>query len=315
MTSTNKIRLIVVYAALIARIAWAEDAPSVKADVDKTTVSIGDRIRYSITVESKSELDIKYPDFANALIGDFEIKDSGSINKRRLFGNHLYVKWYHIAAYAVGRHTIPQSEAQYKYKGRKDWSSGKTKEVGILVESVFAKNEKILDIKDIKGPIYFREIKLILILASLVILLLVMLGFFLRSRARRLRPSKSPYELTLEELEGIRRSFAQGGDVKEYYVRISDCVRYYIEITFSINSPEMTTEEFLNSVRDSGVLSAEHKRLLKDFLLACDLVKFAQYAPTRSEIEAVFDSAKKFVDETKGVFPGSPKGDNADVHI
>ena len=61
----------------------------------------------------------------------------------------------------------------------------------------------------------------------------------------------------------------------------------------------MTTEEFLFYVRDYSRLISNHKALLKEFLLACDLVKFAKYIPTSEEIDAIFLSARKVVDETK----------------
>jgi len=40
---------------------------------------------------------------------------------------------------------------------------------------------------------------------------------------------------------------------------------------------------------------------MEEFLNACDLVKFAKYAPRKNETEAVFDGAKKFIEETKGI--------------
>ncbi len=61
----------------------------------------------------------------------------------------------------------------------------------------------------------------------------------------------------------------------------------------------MTTEEFLISARDAVELISEHKNLLKEFLLCCDLVKFAKYAPSVDEVNSIFDSAKNFIDQTK----------------
>jgi hypothetical protein len=61
----------------------------------------------------------------------------------------------------------------------------------------------------------------------------------------------------------------------------------------------MTTEEFLNTLKDSKVLNAGRKILLKDFLSHCDMVKFAKYLPDEKEIEASYGSAKRFIDETR----------------
>ena len=66
-----------------------------------------------------------------------------------------------------------------------------------------------------------------------------------------------------------------------------------------MKAPEMTTEEFLFSLKNSGGLSITHKNLLKEFLNLCDAVKFAKYGPTEKEISQSFDIAKAFIDETK----------------
>ena len=70
---------------------------------------------------------------------------------------------------------------------------------------------------------------------------------------------------------------------------------------FRLKAPEMPSEEFLNSLRDSTALTMAHKELLRGFMNACDLVKFAKYKPTGEETENVYVTAKNFIDETKEV--------------
>ena len=60
----------------------------------------------------------------------------------------------------------------------------------------------------------------------------------------------------------------------------------------------MTTEEFLDAVANDSNLKYEHKTLLSDFLMHCDLVKFARYGPDEGEMKSAYESAKRFVDET-----------------
>ena len=115
-----------------------------------------------------------------------------------------------------------------------------------------------------------------------------------------------PDTLALLELEAARTLLAKTGDVKEYYAGISGSVRRYIEMVFSLKAPEMTTEEFLSSLKDSAALVEGQKRLLKDFMQACDLVKFAKYAATKSEAETVFVTARTFVDGTKHLIRVKP---------
>ena len=112
-------------------------------------------------------------------------------------------------------------------------------------------------------------------------------------------PVKLAHETAAEELEAIKGNFLKNSDAKEYYAGVSDCIRRYIERSFKARAPEMTTEEFLGFMRESTALSLDQKDLLKDFLNACDLVKFARYTPGKGEMDAVFVSAKKFIEDTK----------------
>jgi translation initiation factor 2B subunit (eIF-2B alpha/beta/delta family) len=64
----------------------------------------------------------------------------------------------------------------------------------------------------------------------------------------------------------------------------------------------MTTQEFLVSLSGSSKLSAAHKDLLRAFMEACDLVKFAKYTPARSGIEFVSGPAGKFIEDTKEIY-------------
>jgi hypothetical protein len=50
---------------------------------------------------------------------------------------------------------------------------------------------------------------------------------------------------------------------------------------------------------------AEHRDLLRDFLQSCDLVKFARYQPTLTELEQVHQRATSFVTATKPLPPSS----------
>jgi len=290
--------------ACLAGIVYAQDMrdAEVKASTDKGSIFIGDKIRYAITVKSKKDLEVAFPKFPENKIGDFEIKDDGSKTQKDLFGNRTILNWYDITTYYVGPHIIPKVEVKYRQMRSADWTTAGTQPMRIVVESVLPKGQEIKDIRDIKGPIRFYEINWILVsivLAAIAIAILLMRIY--RNRKNR-KAAKLPHEIALNELASIMSLLERTSDIKEYYVRISDCVRRYIETAFKVKAPEMTTEEFLNSMKDSGALSKEQKNLLKEFLNACDMVKFAKYNPSRNETQSVFATAKNFVEETKIIF-------------
>lgn len=293
----------VLLAAVILSVAFiagcgGRDDISLSATVDKTTITIGDKIAFTIEITAKGGIEARVPDFKEAAIGGFEVKDSGLRTKERLFGKKTLYKWYSITIFSTGSKFIPPVEIQYKTKSEKDWRSKKTAAIPITVVSVLpARMPK--DIKDIKGPIAHFEINWFVI--SFLCLLLLVAVIVIRSilRGRLTRPVRLPHETALEEIEAIRANFLKDGIVKEYFAGISDTVRRYVERVFRMKAPEMTTEEFLESLKEAEVLSVSQKDLLKGFLRACDLVKFAKYAPARAEIENIFAAAKIFIEETK----------------
>jgi hypothetical protein len=110
------------------------------------------------------------------------------------------------------------------------------------------------------------------------------------------------HQIAYNELENLRAlNLISEGRIKEYYYRLSNIVRHYIESRFKLMAPERTTEEFLAEMTVTDRLTGVHKELISNFLEHCDMVKFAAYGPDTREIENAFDSAIKLVDETKEV--------------
>jgi len=286
----------------VSAMAKDDTAPSIKASINKKRIFVGDRIRYKTEIVSRDNLEIEFPQFKDSKIGDCEIKDSGSSVKRSLFGNRSYINWMDITSYYVGKRTIPSIEIKYRERGEGYWRKLNTGEFTFTVETILPKGARLTDIKDIKGVLYpFSWLKLILWMLAALIGLWMIIKLALRFIFKK-APPKLPHEIALGEIETASKQFAAGGEVKDYYVKISDAVRRYIESVFSLKAPEMTTQEFLASLGSSSKLSAAHKELLAIFMEACDLVKFAKYKPARSDIDGVFNTAKKFIEESKDVY-------------
>ena len=296
---------VILVISLCAPLSAEDQEIGMRAYVDKRSIYIGDGIRFSVEIRpEKGEL-ITPPEFKDSRIGDFEIRRVASGSKRGLFGPKTLVYHYDITTYKVGKLTIPTVSFRYRKKPGAESLEAKTKPIDIVVKSILPEGGQITDIRDIKGPIGFRETNWFLILGIVIIVLAVVIFIiYLRRRSRKL--PKTPYEQALDALNNINGLFSASGNVKEFYVRISDCVRRYIEDVFHLKAPEMTTQEFLSSVEGSMALSSDHKGLLRLFLNACDMVKFANYAPETNEIDEISSSARNFIGETK---------DYAHVHI
>lgn len=277
--------------------------PTAKAEVNKDSITIGDKIKYSIKVQAKQDIDVEFPSFGENLAG-FAIKDFGS-KELGLFGKKTYLMWYLLDIYKTGEYTIPKAIIRYKEKNQNHWQEIETNEVKIEVQSVLKKADDTSDIRDIKNPISFpHRLNPYLIAGSFIFVafVMVLLGKFLMKKKEipKTFPSKPAHEIAYEALKELKeKDYIRLGRIKEYYIELSNIVRRYLENRFNIKAPEMTTEEFLIKAKEAKELSFEHKSLLRDFLSHCDLVKFARYGPSAKEIDSSFESAKTLIDQTK----------------
>ncbi len=300
MKRINLIFLIVIAALLLPPpYLYAKDDVGLRSFANPRQITIGDRIKYTVEISASGGTELQLPDLKSNIIGDFEIKDFSSRIRERWFGKKTMYNFYYITAYSAGKKEIPGFEIKYKTKGSKDWVPKKTDVITINVLSVLPK-ELPPDIKDIRGPVGYFEINWPLIAILLVLFALLIIVIILIRKAAERKPVMLPHETALEELEAARAQLAGTGDIKAYFVGVSDSIRRYIERVFRLKAPEMTSEEFLNSLRDSTALTVPQKELLKGFMNACDLVKFAKYTPTGTETEDLYLTAKNFIEETRG---------------
>ena len=108
-----------------------------------------------------------------------------------------------------------------------------------------------------------------------------------------------PHETALQALEAlVAEDLIKKGDVKQFYQRISNILRHYIESRFCLRATEQTTEEFLTDLTGGDRLSDRHSTLLEAFLTHCDLVKFAEHQPATRDIQKTFDHCRGFITDT-----------------
>ena len=111
---------------------------------------------------------------------------------------------------------------------------------------------------------------------------------------------KAAHEIAYERLRKLaEENLIEAGKIKEFYERISHILRCYIEHRFDLKAPERTTEEFLLEAQATSILTGDQKTMLQGFLEHCDMVKFARYGPTKTEIQKTFDLTKEFIEATR----------------
>ena len=132
-------------------------------------------------------------------------------------------------------------------------------------------------------------------------LALLALGFFLWRRRRKrvaahpAAPPSAPHTVAYNRL---REALLLIHEPRPFCILVSDTVREYLEQRFQFHAPERTTEEFLEEMQASPLLTLDQKEALGRFLTRCDLVKFAQFEPAVTELRSLHDAALRLVDET-----------------
>jgi len=97
----------------------------------------------------------------------------------------------------------------------------------------------------------------------------------------------------------LEAALALLSDPKAFSIAVSDAIRGYLEERFNFHAPDRTTEEFLLELQGTNLLTTEQKLSLGDFLEHCDLIKFAKYEPTETELRTLHAAALKLANETE----------------
>ncbi len=110
---------------------------------------------------------------------------------------------------------------------------------------------------------------------------------------------RSPYEKAMNELDEIESmGLLSQGRVMAHYVRVSDCIREYLDAGFGLPAIDLTTGEIRGGLRYTG-MQPEPSRRTVELLEDCDLVKFAKYAPAASEAGVLVDRARRILEATR----------------
>jgi len=143
---------------------------------------------------------------------------------------------------------------------------------------------------------------MIWVLVAAIALVVIGLALWLRHKRASAAPQvaiKPAWEIAYDRLKVLqKRRLPESGKYETYYVDLSSILRYYIEGRFHVHAPERTTPEFLDEIRKTGIMTADHERFLDQFLRHCDNVKFAQYVPQDVQMEKSFRRTLRFVKET-----------------
>ena len=278
--------------------AAEEPRVSVKAEVNRSVITIGDPVEYTITVRHDPAVQILSPvppppaDILN-------IKKVEDIHRRE-GSMTVEGRKFTLTAFQLGEFVLDPVKIQYR-SGGKDPQTLETDKIYLTVKSVAAGEPKT-DIRGVKSVIALAR----KFLSLLLILLAAVLGVagFMGYRAFRkpagtgtvLETAMSPEDEALSHLNQLFDSdWLRRGKFKEYYLRLSEIMRAYLEKRFQILAAEATTTEILRSLKQKEIDPALREQAA-EVLEACDLAKFAKWKPDPPQIIQINQKSKQFVE-------------------
>jgi len=299
---------ILLVSGFLSGFSLAQEAQvAVSSKVDRSRITIGDLIIYTVTVTHDKEIGVEMPGLG-ANLGEFEIRDYDVHEPMKEEGMIVTEVGYTISTFFTGEFEIPPLIVRYFTPGDSTAKTLTTEKIKIVVESV--KPSEAADIRDIKPPVeiprnWWYLLRWFVVGGSLVGVGILVYIVYRRKKAGkgllpiREAPPRPPHEVAYEALDRLRDSdLLAKGETKVYYTEVSEIIRQYIEGRYFIVAMEMTTTEVLEGLSGAEV-SEEEFQLFKTFLDRCDLVKFAKVIPSAEENDEILRMAYDIVNRTK----------------
>ncbi len=289
---------------------------TVTVKASKKEITIADFLTLVVEVEAEKGCRIEMPELKDFDFGQFLVKDHYRLppaeGKR---GSKVRAVEFTLEPQLSGEYTIAPFTVSYAVEGELPDSEGKpplhevkTEPVKITVKSLGAKDLQTAKLRDIKPPVALPEprrrrgILWLAVAGGLLWAGGAVVFVILRRRRKKVPPEKRipAHILAFEELRRLREmNLLEQGKIKEFYIAISNIMRFYIERRFGVHAPEQTTEEFLEAVSQDHLFEGATRNTLKQFLSHCDMVKFAEYKPEIKEIQKSLDITRDFIEQTK----------------
>ena len=282
---------------------------------DTVEMRIGEQVTFTVelgNIPSGNSVELLIP---KKLTEDIEILDVKNVTTTDGDGRKIYKSECVITPFLDGFFEIPEIYA----KVNDNDSSYYTNHTYLLVNSVPIDTANLKNIKDF-NPIwnveltwedYHDTIHLSILFLVFALLLAWILVRFIKNkpiiRIVRTKPKKPSHFIALEKMDEIKEEKMQHGETstKEYYTKLTDALREYMQNRYGFNAADMTTAEIIDNLLRYN--DQEAIREVKELLNVADLVKFAKFQPTQYENDSNLRNAVEFVNATKNVDEESRK--------
>jgi hypothetical protein len=270
---------------------------SVDAKISPIEMMIGEQSQVVISVQADEQAKVQFPTFKprQELVPGVEVLDVQNPTGRQLiltltsFDGNLY----HLPPFNV------------KVNGKELKTADLALKV-VEVEVDTTKLEQFYGPKDVQDvPFQWSDFSLSFWM-SVLLLMLIAINYYFYLRLRDNKPIIShikivkrllPHQKAMKEIEQIKADkMVTSENQKEYYTKLTDTLRRYIEERYGFSAMEMTSTEIIDRLMQTDQQSLDE---LRQLFMTADLVKFAKYSTMINENDANLVNAIDFINQTK----------------
>jgi hypothetical protein len=276
-------------------------SPSLKADLQPTSAKLGDVLTLNVQASHPPGVPVM-PSFEKDL-GSFEVRASTAFPPQMNGALETQQFQVQLQNFTTGQQTLPGIAFSYPGRDGKPHTL-KTPEFKVTIEMPTAGPKDKGDIRGIKGVL--GPVAMSPWWWGLLVFAIVIAGVAYWSHRRKEIEGPPPPppvpadQVALGKLQELLASgWVEGGKIKEFYIGISESVRWYVENGFHCPALERTTTELMRDLRQKGLFTSDKALQLKELLEECDLVKFAKFRPEPGEALKTHAMAVQFVEKTR----------------
>lgn len=303
----NLVRIAIFFSLIIPELVISQDI-KVTTKLDTNSILIGQQTTLTMSVIASNKLNFDYSLLTDSIPKTIEILDIKT--DTTVENNYKSIEYhFNITSFDSGYHAIPPLKIVYHIANDTNIKYSESDPLLLEVKTIPVDlNGEIKDLKNImEEPITLEEflrryyLPLIGVLAILAFIILIIIRLQ-RNKKKAQQPEVFLLPPDIEAIEALTKlkeeKLWQNDRVKDYYSKISDILRRYIERRFDIPAQEMVTSEIVGCAISSGMAKEHTDKIEQQFKIA-DLVKFAKYTPIITENEDIINWAFEFIEQTK----------------
>lgn len=292
---------------LVAGILYATAQVTVEAKIDSIEMFIGEQAHVQVTVTAGTAQRVVFPVFKSQqmITPGVEVLSASDTRKEELDNNKAnYIRTYTVTSFDGNLYYLPP----FKVKVDNRQYESKSLALKVLeVEVDTTQTDKFFGPKDVQNnPFAWSDWSLVFWL-SVLSLLLASCAIYVYIRLRQGKPIITaikiirhipPHQKAMKAIEQIKADkMVTAENPKEYYTRLTDTLRKYIQERYGFSAMEMTSSEIIERLNAAGDMQALEE--LRQLFMTADLVKFAKHSTLINENDMNLVNAIDFIDRTK----------------